>query len=37
MHTSKEITVIVCYNFIKELRRLNKLYGSKYTIKKIRI
>jgi len=29
MHISKERTVLTCYNFIKELK---KLYGSKYTI-----
>ena len=29
MHIYKERTLIVCYNFIKKLRRL---YGSKYTV-----
>jgi len=31
MHTSKERTVLVCYDFIKELRRL-KSYGNRYTV-----
>jgi transposase-like protein len=29
MNISRERSILVCYNFIKELRRL---YGSKYTI-----